>query len=167
MHGSDHNQSTLCLHLPGEASTIAAGTALAAALKPGLNIWLIGDLGAGKTTLVRAALRALAYTGPVKSPTYSLVELYKLSSLYLYHFDFYRLNHPEEFVDAGLGEYFTDAAIRFVEWPDKAAGFLPRADLLVRLRHAGDGRELELEAVTAAGQQCLSEVSGHLPGGAA
>jgi tRNA threonylcarbamoyladenosine biosynthesis protein TsaE len=155
--------------LPDEAATLALGAALASALVPNLTIWLDGDLGVGKTTLARALLRALGHAGPVKSPTYALVELYKLSSLYLYHFDFYRLNHPEEFVDAGLDEYFTDAAVRLVEWPGKAAGFVPRADLvvrLVRLPGAADGRSLELDAASAAGQQCLNEVSARFPAAA-
>jgi tRNA threonylcarbamoyl adenosine modification protein YjeE len=71
-------------------------------------VWLDGDLGAGKTTLVRAVLRAFGHAGPVKSPTYTLVEVYVVSSIYLYHFDFYRFNEAEEFEDAGLGEYFRD-----------------------------------------------------------
>lgn len=149
-----------------EAATRAFGAALAAALAPRLNIWLEGGLGVGKTTLARALLRALGHAGPVKSPTYALVELYKLSSLYLYHFDFYRLNHPEEFVDAGLDEYFTDTAVRLVEWPEKAAGFVPRADLVVRLARVhgdGDGRALELEAASPAGLQCLNKVSARFP----
>ncbi|NJA89080.1 tRNA (adenosine(37)-N6)-threonylcarbamoyltransferase complex ATPase subunit type 1 TsaE [Rhodocyclus tenuis] len=167
VHGTDHNQSTRRVHLPDEAATERFGAALANAVQPGLVIWLEGDLGAGKTTLARAMLRALGHTGPVKSPTYALVELYKVSSLYLYHFDFYRLNHPEEFVDAGLDEYFTETAVCLIEWPDKAAGFLPPADLVVRLRNEGAGRALELEAASVAGLQCLNTVSARLPAAAA
>ena len=123
-------------------------------------VWLDGDLGAGKTTLVRALLRALGHAGPVKSPTYTLVELYSVSSLYLYHFDFYRFNDPEEFDDAGLGEYFRSDSICLVEWPDKAAGHVPHADLAVVFRFADvapeRGRVVELEARSAAGAQCLN-----------
>jgi tRNA threonylcarbamoyladenosine biosynthesis protein TsaE len=82
------------------------GQQLAPLLSPGMVVWLDGDLGAGKTTLVRALLRALGHTGPVKSPTYTLVEIYVISRIYWYHFDFYRFNFPEEFLDAGLWRVF-------------------------------------------------------------
>jgi tRNA threonylcarbamoyladenosine biosynthesis protein TsaE len=107
--------------LADEAATTDFARKLAVCLHPGLVVYLEGDLGAGKTTLVRALLRALGHKGPVKSPTYALVEVYVVSSLYWYHFDFYRFNHPEEFVDAGLGEYFRNDSVCLVEWPDKAA----------------------------------------------
>ena len=102
---------TLMLHLPDEAATQALGRALGPLLKPGMVVWLDGDLGAGKTALARAVLHGLGYEGPVKSPTYTLVEFYVVSRLYLYHFDFYRFNEPHEFEDAGLGEYFRDDAV--------------------------------------------------------
>ena len=122
-------------------------------------VWLDGDLGAGKTTLVRALLRGLGHTGPVKSPTYTLVEVYVVSSLYWYHFDFYRFNDPEEFDDAGLGEYFRDDAVCLVEWPGKAQGHVPAADLALVFQFAengDDGRVLEIQARSEAGRQCLS-----------
>lgn len=156
MHSSDHNDSSLPLHLPTPAATDLFGADLAACLAPGLVIWLDGELGAGKTALVRAVLRALGHVGPVKSPTYTLVELYKLSSLYCYHFDFYRFNEPGEFQDAGLGEYFDGAAVCFVEWPDKAAGYVPDADLRIRLTHAGAARDAALVAGSAQGAACLA-----------
>jgi tRNA threonylcarbamoyladenosine biosynthesis protein TsaE len=120
VHSSDHNQSTLTLHLPDEDATASLGQQLAPLLVPGMVVWLDGDLGAGKTTLVRALLRARGHSGPVKSPTYTLVEIYVISRIYWYHFDFYRFNFPEEFVDAGFGEYFRDDAVCLVEWPEKA-----------------------------------------------
>jgi tRNA threonylcarbamoyladenosine biosynthesis protein TsaE len=122
VHGPD---VTAVFPLPNEAASGRLGAALAAALRPGLVIFLEGDLGTGKTTLVRAAIRALGYGGPVKSPTYSLVEVYVISSLYLYHFDFYRFESPEEFLDAGLAEYFNQNAVCLVEWPERAAGCVP------------------------------------------
>ena len=159
--GSDAPESAcLTLRLSDEAATNTLGAALAGTLAPGMVVWLDGDLGAGKTTLVRALLRALGHAGPVKSPTYTLVELYSVSSLYLYHFDFYRFNDPEEFDDAGLGEYFRSDSICLVEWPDKAAGHVPHADLAVVFRFADaapeHGRVVELEARSAAGAQCLN-----------
>ncbi|WP_394701342.1 tRNA (adenosine(37)-N6)-threonylcarbamoyltransferase complex ATPase subunit type 1 TsaE [uncultured Propionivibrio sp.] len=155
----DTGDTHCCLCLPHEAATIAVGQALAPLLAPGLILWLDGDLGAGKTTLVRALLRALGHAGPVKSPTYTLVEVYAVSSLYLYHFDFYRFNDPEEFVDAGLGEYFRTDAVCLVEWPAKARGYVPAADveLVFRFPDApADGRILELHARSEAGRQCLN-----------
>jgi tRNA threonylcarbamoyladenosine biosynthesis protein TsaE len=157
---------TAVFPLPDEAATRRAGEALAPALQPGLVIFLEGDLGAGKTTLVRALLRALGHTGPVKSPTYSLVEVYVISSLYLYHFDFYRFESPEEFLDAGFDEYFTDTAVCLVEWPERAQGCVPPPDLRLRLHHAGFGRLLEAVADTPEGAQCLITLRSALPGDA-
>ena len=126
-------------------------------------VWLDGDLGAGKTTLVRALLRALGHAGPVKSPTYTLVEVYVVSSIYWYHFDFYRFNEPTEFDDAGLGEYFREDSVCLVEWPEKAAGYVPQADLALVFRFAGDapesGRLLEVHARSVAGSKCLSALA--------
>ena len=123
-------------------------------------VWLDGDLGAGKTTLVRALLRARHHAGPVKSPTYTLVEIYVISRIYWYHFDFYRFNFPEEFLDAGLGEYFHDDAVCLVEWPEKAAGYLPAPDLRLRFHYADAGRKLELLAYSREGRACLKALTG-------
>ncbi len=128
-------------------------------LAGGLVIYLEGDLGAGKTTLARALIRAMGHVGPVKSPTYSLVEVYVISSLYLYHFDFYRFESPEEFLDAGFGEYFNDAAICLVEWPERAIGCVPSADLRLRIHHAGIGRVIEAVADSPAGVQCIKALT--------
>jgi tRNA threonylcarbamoyladenosine biosynthesis protein TsaE len=139
-------------------ATARLGAALATCLTPGLVIHLEGDLGAGKTTLVRALLRALGHTGPVKSPTYALVEVYVVSNLYLYHFDFYRFGSPEEFLDAGLDEYFRQDAVCLVEWPDKAAGFLPAADLRLCFQPHAGGRRLLPLAASAKGETCLKSL---------
>jgi tRNA threonylcarbamoyladenosine biosynthesis protein TsaE len=155
------------VHLPNEEATAALGRQLAPLLTPGMVVWLNGDLGAGKTTLVRALLRGLGHAGPVKSPTYSLVEVYVVSSLYWYHFDFYRFSEPGEFEDAGLGEYFRNDAVCVLEWPEKAAGYVPTADLDCVFRFAGDspeaGRELDLVAHSEAGRKCLSALQNHWP----
>jgi len=142
--------------LPDEAATQRLGEILAPLLQPGLVVFLEGDLGAGKTTLSRALIRALGHTGPVKSPTYSLVEVYVVSSLYLYHFDFYRFESPEEFLDAGFDEYFNPTSVCLVEWPERAAGCVPPPDLRLRLHHAGVGRLLEAVADSPKGLACLS-----------
>jgi tRNA threonylcarbamoyladenosine biosynthesis protein TsaE len=142
--------------LPDVAATETFGAALSRVLVPGLVVWLEGDLGAGKTTLVRAVLRALGFGGAVKSPTYSLVELYNLSRLCFYHFDFYRLRAPEEFTDAGLADYFDGKAACFIEWPDKAGVCTPAADLRLALDFDGSGRCLVATASTGRGRQCLA-----------
>ena len=161
MFHSDDNATSLSL--PDEAATLALGGALAAALVQEqlteVVIGLEGDLGAGKTTLVRGVLRGLGYPGKVTSPTYNLVELYAISRLNLYHFDFYRFERPEEYLDAGLDEYFQDSAICLVEWPDKAGVYLPPPDLRLRLRLAEAeqmGRTAELLAQSEKGRLCLT-----------
>lgn len=148
---------TLDLLLPGPDTTEAFGRSLARGLLPGLVITLRGDLGAGKTTLVRGVLRGLGWTGPVKSPTYTLVEHYPLSSLYFYHFDFYRLRDPEEWEHAGLAEYFRDDSVCFVEWPERVGDRLPAPDVALTLSHAGDdARRVLARAHSRRGSQCLS-----------
>ena len=162
MHVSDEPRLSLrddnasMLFLPDEAATLALGGSLAAFLMPGMVVWLEGDLGAGKTTLVRGLLRALGYENKVKSPTYTLVELYVISQLHLYHFDFYRLNEPEEYLEAGLDEYFQGTAICLVEWPDKAGAYLPPADLRLDLSLEREGRQARLSALSEKGRQCLT-----------
>jgi tRNA threonylcarbamoyladenosine biosynthesis protein TsaE len=150
-----------CFHLADAAATENVGAALAGALRGGMVVTLHGDLGAGKTTVVRGALRALGFTGPVKSPTYTLVEHYPFSSLYFYHFDFYRFADPSEWETAGLAECFRDDAVCLVEWPERVAGLLPPADVDIVLAHtAGNaGRELVLSANSEAGERCVNAVA--------
>lgn len=121
-------------------------------------LFLSGDLGAGKTTLARGMLRGLGHAGRVKSPTFALVEVYKLSSLYFYHFDFYRFGHSDEWRTTGLYEHFSPETICLVEWPEKAAG-LPVPDLAIRLAPAGHGRSAELKAHTEVGRECLERLA--------
>lgn len=142
--------------LPDEAATLALGAALAQALPKSAVVYLEGDLGAGKTTLVRGLLRKLGTDGAVKSPTYTLVEPHVISGLNFYHFDFYRFNTPEEFLDAGLDEFFAEEAIRLVEWPQRAAPYLPPCDLCIELSIAGEGRIARLAAHSARGQAWLN-----------
>jgi tRNA threonylcarbamoyladenosine biosynthesis protein TsaE len=152
----------LTLALADEAATSALGARLAALLRPGMVVWLDGDLGAGKTTLVRGLLRAAGETGPVKSPTYTLVEVHVVSGLHFYHFDFYRFNQAEEYLDAGLDEYFSETGICLVEWPDRAAPYLPAADMRIELRvepiAGSEGRTARVTAVGARGRTCLAGV---------
>ena len=142
--------------LPDPQSTDRLGGALAEALlgacavfrKEGLAVRLIGDLGAGKTSLVRALLRALSYEGPVKSPTFSLLESYDVRSLKLHHFDFYRIAKLSEASCAGVR---IDMIVRLTEWSDRAEPYLPPADLEIRIRIDGFGRRAEVSSSTEAG----------------
>ncbi len=121
-----------------------------------MTVYLHGNLGAGKTTLVRGLLRALGYREKVKSPSYNLLELYPLSKLDLYHFDFYRLKEPQEWQDAGFREYLSEHATWVVEWPEKAEGTLPPPDISVALQWAEPGRIATVTAHTPAGRRVLA-----------
>lgn len=145
------------LPLATESATLALGAALAGGALPGRVLFLSGDLGAGKTTLVRGLLRALGWTGRVKSPTYALVELYAVSRLNLYHFDFYRFKDHEEWVSSGFREHFNPESVCIVEWPEKAAGLLAPPDLHITLEHAAtpstEGRRASFTTHSDAGRE--------------
>ena len=125
-------------------------------LKQGFNIRLEGNLGAGKTSLTRATLRALGVTGRIKSPTFTLLETYPIDSeLEVFHFDFYRFETPEEFLDAGFRDNFAPAHITFCEWSEKAGGCLPDADLTIYLEPLEDGRQADCVASSVFGSKVL------------
>lgn len=156
------NMQARLYHLHDEAGTTALGAALARVLIPGLCLHLNGTLGAGKTALTRAILHAAGHTGRVKSPTYNLVEIYPLQlegeTISLFHFDLYRMQNPEEFMEAGFREHFDGHNICIVEWPEKGEPLLPAADLNLTLTLAGDGREVKLAALSVQGHQCLARL---------
>jgi tRNA threonylcarbamoyladenosine biosynthesis protein TsaE len=147
------------LHCRDESGTQQLAIALAAS--PALRhafIELQGELGAGKTTLVRHLLRALGVQGRIKSPTYAVVEPYELPDrkLNIWHFDFYRFSDPREWEDAGFRDIFASPGLKLAEWPEKAGALLPRADLLIRLEaQADDSRDITLTAQTATGEALL------------
>lgn len=148
-------EQSLILQLTDETATLALGEKIANILHPGLIVFLNGDLGAGKTTLTRGILRAMGYQGKVKSPTYNLVEIYKFSGLYLYHFDFYRFNDPTEWEEAGFRDYFNAETICLIEWPEKADRLLPDADIDIKFKFNDLGREIKIQAGTETGKKCL------------
>ncbi|MEK6805168.1 MAG: tRNA (adenosine(37)-N6)-threonylcarbamoyltransferase complex ATPase subunit type 1 TsaE [Pseudomonadota bacterium] len=136
------------LELADAAATerLGQGLAQAFARRRGLVMDLVGDLGAGKTTLARGLLRQLGVSGAIRSPTFTLLEPYSIGDSTLIHLDLYRLNHPRELENLGLRDYPPEQTWWLVEWPERGAGYLPRADVRVRLQHAGATRIAELES---------------------
>ena len=156
MHSDD--DSRISMALADESATIALAQRIAARLKPGMVIYLHGELGAGKTTLVRGVLNALGYAGRVKSPTYTLVEPYHISELDLRHFDLYRLHDEEEWEAAGFRDEYDGHNIFFIEWPKKALSLIPQADVEISFEILNQGRNVEILANTEMGRQCLKQL---------
>ena len=146
------------IFLPDEAATTAFAARLAAVLKLGMTLYLCGDLGAGKTTLVRALLAALGYDGRVRSPTYTLLEQYEAGGLHFCHFDLYRFRDEEEWEAAGFTDEFDGRNVCLVEWPEKAAGLVPQADVEIVFEILPDGRNLTVRANTETGRECINSL---------
>jgi len=130
--------------LPDEAATLDYGRELLSFLQGAALVFLHGQLGAGKTTLVRGILRALGHAGSVKSPTYTLLEPYEVNGRTVYHFDLYRIGDSEELDFIGIDELMDSDALKLVEWPERGAGRLPEPDVVVRLSLEGEGRRVEV-----------------------
>ncbi len=144
--------------LDDEAATEALGQQLWPVMQAGWRVFLQGDLGSGKTTLTRALLRAGGWPGPVKSPTFTLVETYPLPDMTVYHFDLYRLESPAELEDIGIRDYFDAGALCLIEWPERGLGVLPEADLVLQLDYKGMGRSLTVSgAKSVAAVQALAK----------
>lgn len=150
--------STRMYRVESAAAMEALGAQLASAARAPLVVFLEGELGAGKTTLVRGWLRELGHAGAVKSPTYTLVEPYELPGGALYHFDLYRLSAPEELEYMGIREYLAGDAVALIEWPERGRGVLPGADLVVAIAYRAEGRDVRLGALTPAGQAMLGRL---------
>lgn len=138
----------------------AFGARLLSACRDGGIITLQGNLGTGKTTLVRGALESLGVTSGVRSPTYTLIEFYPFDSLSIAHFDLYRLAEPEELEYLGFRDYLNDQTLCLIEWPEQAAGFLGDVGLAINLEYDPEGRRLELVACSDWGEQIIDNLSG-------
>lgn len=151
----------ITLKLDDEQATLKLGADFARSFNAGMNVYLHGDLGAGKTTLVRGVLHGLGFVGKVKSPTYTLVEPYQIfinqAEINLYHFDLYRFIDEDEWDAAGFRDYFNPNAICLIEWSDKAGSLIPQADIDVYLELVDEGRSASLIANTTAGKKCLEQ----------
>lgn len=149
----------MTVRLENDRATRALGDRLMRLLPIGSRVYLSGDLGAGKTTLVQGALAGLGHRGPVPSPTFTLVESYRVGGRQICHCDFYRIGDPEEVELLGIRDYFDGAWDCWVEWAERAQGFLPEPDLEVRFELQGRGRRIVLRAGSEAGRKVVEVFS--------
>ncbi|MFJ1269474.1 tRNA (adenosine(37)-N6)-threonylcarbamoyltransferase complex ATPase subunit type 1 TsaE [Legionella lytica] len=152
----------LILDLPDEQASEQFACQLASSLSAPLILTFSGDLGAGKTTIVRAMLRSLGVQSAIKSPTFSLVESYPCANGAIHHFDLYRIHHEEELEYLGFRDYFTKESICCIEWAEKAGRALPKVDIRFNLSIKGVGREVQIIASSDAGQRILACLSGEI-----
>lgn len=137
--------------IENDSAMRALGARLASACPDRCVIYLVGELGAGKSTLARGFLHALGHEGAARSPTYTLVEPYDLPARHVYHLDLYRLADPEELEFLGLRDWLEQDAVLLVEWPQKGEGVLPKADLVVEIDYEGSARQVHLQAMSDCG----------------
>jgi len=146
-------------HIPTADTMEALGSKLAKVTEGSAIIFLQGDLGMGKTTLVRGYLRGLDYQGPVKSPTYTLVESYDSLRFPVYHFDLYRLTDPEELEFMGVRDYFSGQGVCLIEWPENGVGMLPAPDLNCYIQGEGEGRIVNFKAYSEIGKRVIIDIN--------
>ena len=151
------------LYLEDEAQTERLGRLLAGTVAAPALLFLRGDLGAGKTTLSRGFIQACGHTGPVKSPTYTLIEPYELGGRRIFHLDLYRLSDPGELDYLGLDDMLGDETILLVEWPERGSTYLPAVDLEISLQHREQGRQATLHAHNRRAQDWLARLAAHFP----
>lgn len=151
--------TSLTVQINGEEAMVAWGRRLGEALADGGTVFFHGDLGTGKTTLCRGVIHAFGHEGPVKSPTYTLVEPYRYRGVDIYHFDLYRLGDPEELEYIGFRDYFDGSSVCLVEWPEKGAGMLPTADLDIFVKYMDGGRQLRILSSGQRGGIILKKIS--------
>lgn len=153
----------MALYIADAAAMERLGAAIGARLAPGSRVSLYGALGAGKTTLVRGLLRARGHPGPVRSPTYTLVESYVLAGAPVHHFDLYRLGAARELELIGARDYFDGESLCLVEWPEHGEALLGRADLELRIAIDGHARRVSWQARPAALARALAALAAEFP----
>jgi tRNA threonylcarbamoyladenosine biosynthesis protein TsaE len=153
---------SISVEVSDEAEQVALGERIAAVCGAEAVLYLRGDLGAGKTTLTRGLLRGFGYTGAVKSPTYTLIEPYELPDRRISHLDLYRVGDPGELEYLGLRELLDQPAIVLIEWPERGEGWLPPADLDVRIAYRDAGRRVEIVATSGRGESLLEALAVNL-----
>jgi tRNA threonylcarbamoyladenosine biosynthesis protein TsaE len=158
IHNEHKNRSTL--NLINEKASEQFAARLASCLIPPLVVALGGDIGAGKTTIVRAMLKSLGVQSAIKSPTFSLVESYTCHHLNIHHFDLYRIHHEDELEYLGFRDYFSKHSICFIEWAEHAGKFLPQVDIRFNLSIKGAGRDMQIIALSSTGDSILACLAG-------
>lgn len=149
---------TLTRSIPDSMAMESLGAELASCASGGLVVHLSGELGAGKTTLVRGILRGLGHVGSVRSPTYTLVEPYEFPDRRVYHLDLYRLGDPEELEWIGIRDLLDADSLAFIEWPERGTGVLPPADLGVEIDYTENGRQVTLVGLSGAGERVVRQL---------
>ena len=152
----------ITLEIPDARQQEALGGMISAEAPASFIVYLEGDLGAGKTTLVRGFLRGLGYPGNVKSPTFTLLEPYELGDRVVYHLDLYRLADPEELEYLGLRDLLAQDATLLIEWPEQGKGMLPNADIVVDISYRDEGRSLGFRSCSAKGERLLASLHARL-----
>lgn len=150
------------IELPSELSSERFAKLLAACITPKLFIAFSGEIGTGKTTIIRAMFKHLGIENTIKSPTFSLVESYKKSHLLIHHFDLYRIQHEDELAYLGFRDYFTESSVCVIEWAERAGTLLPQADISFKLSVMGGGRLLQMASASQAGETILARLVGEL-----
>ncbi|MBT4494019.1 MAG: tRNA (adenosine(37)-N6)-threonylcarbamoyltransferase complex ATPase subunit type 1 TsaE [Gammaproteobacteria bacterium] len=149
----------ITIHIEDETGMLKLGGELAHQLDGEGSVLIKGDLGAGKTTLCRGLIHAMGHEGAVKSPTFTLVEPYRIGKRDIFHFDLYRLSHPDELEYIGIDEYFGENRLCLVEWPEKAAGHLPHHDLEIAIDVCGEKRNISIQANSRDGESICDSLS--------
>ncbi|MGV6827181.1 MAG: tRNA (adenosine(37)-N6)-threonylcarbamoyltransferase complex ATPase subunit type 1 TsaE [bacterium] len=149
------------IQLVGEEQQQGFGETLGQLVVPPCVIHLQGDLGAGKTTMVRGMLRGRGYNGAVRSPTYTLIEPYPLPETTLYHLDLYRIGDSEELEYLGFRDILAEAAVIVIEWPERATDYLPEPDIRIELSHVAGGRNVDMCGISATGKQLINKLQQH------
>lgn len=159
---SEFKKKHVILNLSDESESQSLAKKLAHCIKAPVVITFSGDIGTGKTTIIRALLKNMGVNSPIKSPTFSLVESYQSSDALIHHFDLYRIVHEEELDYLGFRDYFTEQSICCIEWAEHAGKSLPKVDIRFKLSIKGAGRELQISAESVLGESVLACLVGDL-----